>query len=137
MLRITTVGMTAVPNPGKNWVPLENWLGKRFRVEVALPRKTFRIPVFDDMRLPHSTICATNASLRVVHFDAPNMPATVTYRFVLFHRIRVSALLESLRSDNKGRRSEARYRERISVAEFPCVLRRKTWREFLRPFFFP
>jgi hypothetical protein len=92
MLRITTVRMTAVPNSGKNWVPLEDWLGKCFRVEFSLPRKTLSIPIFDNMRLPHSAVCATNARLRVVKLDAPNMPATVTYRFVIFHRIRVSAL---------------------------------------------
>ena len=92
MLRITTVDMTAVPNSGENRVPLEDWLGKRFSVEVALPRKTLGIPIFDDKRLSHSAVLTTNARLRVVHFDAPNMPATVTYRFVIFHRIRVSAL---------------------------------------------
>jgi hypothetical protein len=91
MLRITTVGMTAVPNPGKNWVPLENWLGKSFRVEVALPRKALSIPVLDDMRLPHSAVIAPNARFRVGKLDAPNVTATVTYCFVLFHRIRVSA----------------------------------------------
>jgi hypothetical protein len=91
MLRITAVGMTAVPNPGKNWVPLEHWLCKSFGVEVALPRKTLSIPVFDDMRLPHSAVLTPYARLRVGKFDAPNVTATVTYRFVLFHRIRVSA----------------------------------------------
>ena len=92
MLRITTVGMTAVPNSGENWVPLEDWLGESFRVEVALPRKTLGIPILDNVRLPHSAVCATNARLWIVELDAPNMPATVTYRFVIFHRIRVSAL---------------------------------------------
>jgi hypothetical protein len=91
MLRITTVGMTAVSDSGKNWVPLEDWLRKSFRVKVALPRKTLSIPVFDNMRLPHSAVLATDARLRVVELDAPNMPAPITYRFVLFHRIRVSA----------------------------------------------
>jgi|694.fasta_scaffold89925_9 hypothetical protein len=92
MLRITTVRMTAVPNSGKNWVPLEDWLGECFRVKFSLPRKTLRIPILDNMRLPHSAVCATNARLGVVQLDAPNMTATVTYRFVIFHRIRVSAL---------------------------------------------
>lgn len=85
MLRITTVRMTAVPNPGKNWVPLENWLGESFRVEVALPRKTFSIPVLDDMRLSHSAVITSNARLRVAEFDAPNVTAPITYRFILFH----------------------------------------------------
>jgi hypothetical protein len=92
MLRITAVGMTAVPNSGKNWVPLEDWLGKSFRVKFSLPRKTLSIPILDNMRLPHSAVCATNARLGFVQLNAPNMPATVTYRFVIFHRIRVSAL---------------------------------------------
>jgi hypothetical protein len=38
MLRITAVGMTAVANPGKNWLPFEHWLGKSFWVKVPLPR---------------------------------------------------------------------------------------------------
>ena len=92
MLRVTTVGMTAVPNSGENRVPLEDWLGESFRVEVALPRQALSIPVFDDMRLSHSAVRATNARFRVGKFDAPNVTATVTYRFVLFHRISVSAL---------------------------------------------
>lgn len=92
MLGIHAVQMTAVPNPGKNWKPFVDWLRKSFVVEVALPRKTLGISVFDNERLAHSTISATNSSLGFVHFDSPNMPATVTYRFVLFHRIRVSAL---------------------------------------------
>jgi hypothetical protein len=92
MLRITTVRMTAVPNSGKNWVPLKDWLGERFKVEVALPRKTLGISILDNVRLPHSAVCATDARFRIVELDAPNMPATVTYRFVIFHRIRVSAL---------------------------------------------
>jgi hypothetical protein len=49
MLRITTVRMTAVPNSGKNWVPLEDWLGECFRVEFSLPRKTLGIPILDNM----------------------------------------------------------------------------------------
>ena len=85
MLRITTVGMTAVPNPGENWVPLENWLRECFPVEVALPRKTFGIPVLDDMRLPHSAVLTPYARFRVCKLDAPNVTATVTYRFVIFH----------------------------------------------------
>jgi len=92
MLRVTTVQVTAVPDSGENRVPLEDWLRKGFRVEVALPRKALSIPVLNDMRLSHSAVCATNARLRVGKFDAPNMTATVTYRFVLFHRISVSAL---------------------------------------------
>jgi hypothetical protein len=92
VFRITTVGVTAVPDSGKNWVPLENWLGKSFEVEVALPRQALSIPVLDDMRLSHSAVSATNARLRVGKFDAPNVTATVTYCFILFHRISVSAL---------------------------------------------
>ena len=56
MLRITAVGMTAVSNPGENWLPLEDWLGERFWVELSLPRKTLGIPILDDMRLPHSAV---------------------------------------------------------------------------------
>lgn len=85
MLRITAVGMTAVPNPGKNWLPFEYWLGESFRVEVALPRKTFSIPVLDDMRLSHSAVITSNASLRVAKLDAPNVTATITDCFILFH----------------------------------------------------
>jgi hypothetical protein len=92
VLRITTVRVTAVPDSGENRVPLEDWFGKRFGVEVALPRKALSIPVLDDMRLSHSAVSATNARFRVGKFDAPNVTATVTYRFVLFHRISVSAL---------------------------------------------
>lgn len=92
MLWIDAVKMTAVPNPGQNRKPFIDWLGESFRIEVALPRKTLSISVFDNERLPHSTIGAPDSSFRFVHFDAPNMPTTVTYRFVLFHRIRVSAL---------------------------------------------
>ena len=91
MLRITAVGMTAVPNPGKNWLPFEYWLGERFRIEVALPRKTLSISVLDDMRLRHSAVLTSNPGLRVGKFDAPNMTAPITDCFVLFHRIRVSA----------------------------------------------
>jgi hypothetical protein len=83
--------MTAVPDSGENRVPLEDWFGKRFGVEVALPRKALCIPVLDDMRLSHSAVSATNARLRVGKFDAPNMTAPITDCFVLFHRIRVSA----------------------------------------------
>jgi hypothetical protein len=92
MLRVTAVQVTAVPNSGENRVPLEDWFGKSFGVEVALPRKALGIPVLDDMRLSHSAVSATNARLRVGKFDAPNVTATVTNRFVLFHRISVSAL---------------------------------------------
>jgi hypothetical protein len=56
-----------------------------------LPRQTLSISILDDKRLAHSTIRATNPSLRVVELDTPNMTATVAYRFVLFHRISVSA----------------------------------------------
>jgi hypothetical protein len=92
MLRIHAVQMTAVSNPGKNWNPFVNWLRKSFVVEVALPRKTLGISILDNERLAHSTVSATDSRFGFVHFDAPNMPATVTYSFVLFHRIRVSAL---------------------------------------------
>jgi hypothetical protein len=92
MFWIDAVEMTAVPNPGENWKPFVDWLRKGFVVEVALPRKTLSIPIFDNERLAHSTIGAPDSRLGFVHFDAPNMPATVTYRFILFHRIRVSAL---------------------------------------------
>jgi hypothetical protein len=91
MLRITTVRMTAVPDSGENWVPLEEWLGESFWVEVALPRKTFGISVFDDMRLPHSAVITPNARFWVAELDAPNVTATITDCFVLFHRISVSA----------------------------------------------
>jgi hypothetical protein len=85
MLRITTVRMTAVPNSGENRVPLEEWLSESFGVEVALPRKALSISVFDDMRLPHSAVITPNARLRVAELDAPNVTATITYRFILFH----------------------------------------------------
>jgi hypothetical protein len=92
VLGIDAVKMTTVPNPGKNWKPFIDWLRQSFVVKVALPRKTLSISIFDNERLAHSTIGAPDSRFRFVHFDAPNMPATVTYRFVLFHRIRVSAL---------------------------------------------
>jgi hypothetical protein len=92
MLRITAVRMTTVPNSGENRVPLEEWLGESFWVEVALPRKTFGISVFDDMRLPHSAVITPNACFWVAELDSPNMPAPITDCFVLFHRISVSAL---------------------------------------------
>jgi hypothetical protein len=85
MLRITTVGMTAVPNSGENRVPLEDWLSECFRVKVAVPRKTLSIPILDDMRLSHSAACATNARFRVGELNSPDVSATVTYRFVFFH----------------------------------------------------
>jgi hypothetical protein len=91
MLRVTTVQVTTVPNSGENRVPLEDWFGKGFGVEVALPRKALCIAVLDDMRLSHSAVSATDARLRVGKFDAPNMAAPITDCFVLFHRIRVSA----------------------------------------------
>jgi hypothetical protein len=56
MLRVTAVGMTTVPDSGENRVPLEDWLRKSFRVEVALPRKALSIPVLNDMRLSHSAV---------------------------------------------------------------------------------
>ena len=85
MLRITTVRVTAVSYSGENRVSLENWFGESFRVEVALPRKTLGIPVLDDMRLRHSAVLTADARLRVGKLDAPNMTATITYRFILFH----------------------------------------------------
>ena len=85
MLRITTVRVTAVSYSRENRVSLENWFGESFRVEVALPRKTFGISVFDNMRLPHSAVLTANARLSVGKLDAPNMTATITYRFILFH----------------------------------------------------
>jgi hypothetical protein len=89
---ITTVQMPAVSDSGKDGFTFKHWLRESLRVKVALPRKAFGISILDNERLAHSTIGAADSSLRVVHFDAPNMPATVTYRFVLFHRITVSAL---------------------------------------------
>ena len=85
MLRITTVRMTTVPDSGENRVPLEERLGECFGVEVALPRKTLSISVLDDMRLRHSAVLTADARLRVGKLDAPNMTATITYRFILFH----------------------------------------------------
>ena len=92
MLRITAVQVTTDSDSGENRVPLEDWLGESVRVKVALPRKALRIPVFDDMRLPHSAVLAPDPRLRVCKFDAPNMTASITDCFVLFHRISVSAL---------------------------------------------
>jgi hypothetical protein len=85
VLRITAVQVTADSDSGENRVPLEDWLCERVRVKVALPRKALGISVLDDMRLSHSAVRATNASLRVCKFDAPNMTATITDCFVLFH----------------------------------------------------
>ena len=85
MLRITTVRVTAVSDSGENRVPLEEWLGESFWVEVALPRKALGISVFDDMRLPHSAVITPNACLWVAKFDAPNVTATITDCFILFH----------------------------------------------------
>ena len=125
MLGIDAVKMTAVPNSRKNWKPFIDWLGQSFRVKVALPRKALSIAVFDNERLTHSTIGATDARFGFVHFDAPNMPATVTYRFVLFHRISVPAPLESLRFGNKGRKLEALARERrLGAGRLFAFLRR-------------
>ena len=92
MFGITTVQVSAVADSGKNGLPFIYWLSESFSVEVALPREAFGVPVFDNERLAHSTIGATDARLGFVHLDAPNMPATVTYSFILFHRITVSAL---------------------------------------------
>jgi hypothetical protein len=91
MFRITTVQVTAVPDSGENRVPLEDWLRERFWIEVALPRKTLSIPVLDNMSLSHSAVLTSNARLRVAKFNPPNMTATITNCFVLFHRISVSA----------------------------------------------
>ena len=112
MLWVHAVQVSAVSSPGKNGLLFIDWDSKRFSVEVALPRKALGVPVLDDMRLPHSAVSATNARLWVVHFDAPNMPATVTYSFVLFHRISVAVRLEPLRFDSKGRTLEVSSRER-------------------------
>jgi hypothetical protein len=92
MLRIATVQVSAVANSGKNGLAFKDWLGESRRVKVPLPRKTFSVPIFDDKRLPHSAVRAADARLRLRNLDAPNMPATVAYRFILFHRISVSAL---------------------------------------------
>jgi hypothetical protein len=92
MLRIYAVDMPAVAKPGKNGLSFVDWNCKRRGIKVSLPRKTLGIPILDDERLTHSTVSATNPSLRVIEFDSPDMTATVTYRFVLFHRISVSAL---------------------------------------------
>lgn len=92
MFGITTIQMPASADPGKNWLAFVHWLGKGLGVKVALPRKALGIPILDDKRLAHFTVLATDARLWFVQLDAPNMPATVTYRFVLFHRISVSVL---------------------------------------------
>ena len=104
MFWIDAVEMSAVANPRKNRLTFVSWSGKSFSVEVALPRKALRIAVLDNKRLAHLTIGAPNACLRLVCLDAPNMPAPITDSFILFHRISVSALPESLRSDSRGRR---------------------------------
>jgi hypothetical protein len=79
--------MPAIANAGKNWFAFINWARERFEIKFALPRKAFGVSVFDDERLTHSAIGATDAGFGFVHFDAPNMPATVTYRFIIFHAI--------------------------------------------------
>jgi hypothetical protein len=118
--------MTAVPNSRENWKPFIHWLRESFKVKIALPRDTLSIPIFDNERLPHSAVRATDASFRFVHFDAPNMPATVTYSFVLFHRISVSVPPESLRFGNKGHRSEAVVRgRRLGAGRLSCF--RGSW----------
>ena len=112
MFWIDTVEMSTVSNAGKNRLTFVNWGGKSSVVEVALPREALSIAVFDDKRLAHLTIGAPNAGLRLVCLDAPYMPAPITDSFILFHRISVSVLPESLRSDNRGRRLEVLARER-------------------------
>ena len=92
MFWIHTVEMTAVPDTRKNGFIFVNWKRKGFPIEVPLPRKALSIPVLDDKRLAHSTIGAADARLGFVQLDAPDMPATITDSFVLFHRISVSAL---------------------------------------------
>jgi hypothetical protein len=92
MLGITAVQMPAVANPGQNGLPFKDWLGESRGVKVALPRKTLSVPILDDKRLPHSAVRTADARLRLSNLDAPNMPATVAYCFILFHRISVSAL---------------------------------------------
>jgi hypothetical protein len=89
---ITTVQVATVPNAGKNGLPFVDRLGKRFVIEVPLPRYALSIPILDDKRLAHSTIGAPNARLGFVQLDAPDVPATITDCLVLFHRITVSAL---------------------------------------------
>jgi hypothetical protein len=95
MLRVTAVGVTAVAYPRENWATFEHRLSESSRIEVALPRQALSIPVFDDKRLAHSTIGAPDASFRLRDFDAPNVTATVTNRFVLFHAIILVRLYES------------------------------------------
>ena len=92
MFRITAILVSAVSNPREDRTALEHGLGEGFGVEVTLPRQALGVPVFDDKRLAHSAIVAPNSALGLGNFDAPNMPATVAYRLVLFHRISVSAL---------------------------------------------
>jgi hypothetical protein len=92
VFRITAVEVSASSNPGENRFAFVDWVRESFGVEFSLPRKAFSIPVFDNERLAHSAVLTTYARLRFVELDSPDMPATVTYRFVLFHRISVSAL---------------------------------------------
>ena len=92
MFRIDTVEVSAVPDSGENWLVFIDWKREGFGVELSLPRKALGIPVFDDKGLAHLTIGTTDARLGLVCLDAPNMPATITNSFVLFHRISVSAL---------------------------------------------
>jgi hypothetical protein len=84
--------MAAVSDSRKDGFAFVDWLRKSFGVELSLPRKALSISVLDNKRLAHSTVGTPDAGLRLVELDAPDMPATVTYRFVLFHRITVSAL---------------------------------------------
>lgn len=91
MFWVHAIQMPAVAKPGQNWLAFIDWDSESFGIEFALPRKTLGVSILDDKRLSHSTISAPNARLGFVHFDAPDMTATVTYRFVLFHRISVSA----------------------------------------------
>jgi hypothetical protein len=87
MLRVTAVFVTAVPNTRKNWIAFEHRLSKCRGIEVALPRQTLSISVFDDKRLAHSAIVTADARLRFCNFDAPNMTAAVTDRLIFFHAI--------------------------------------------------
>ena len=87
MFRIHAVRVPAITNARENWLSFIHWLCKCFGIKFALPRKALRIPVFDNKRFAHLTIGTANARLGLVSLDAPDMPATVTYRFVLFHPI--------------------------------------------------
>jgi hypothetical protein len=123
VFRITAILVAAVSDTRKDRTTFKHWLGESFSVEVALPRKALGVPVLNEKRLPHSTVGAPDTSLWFVHFDAPNMPATVTYRFVLFHRISVSAPLEPLRFGSKGHKLKVSCRARRLGAGRPFCFR--------------